>query len=186
MGIGIGDVMTIFATLFALGVVFPGLLLAWTLLLPAFVERTRERVTRTPWKTFFLGAFVLFVAGVPILILNGRAGPVQFIGIVSTFVLLTVVSIGAAGIAALMGERLRAQGVRATAPGALLRGAIALEFAMVFPLVGWFIVLPLVAIFSLGAATFALRGAPAAPRVAPIANRELSVTTTSSPLGDAR
>lgn len=187
MGIGIGDITFVFATLFALGVVFPGLLLAWGLLLPAQVERARERVARSPWKTFFLGALVLLVAGVPIALLNGRAGPLQFIGIVSAFVLLTVVSIGAAGIAALMGERLRAQGVSATSPGALLRGAIALEFAMVFPLVGWFIVLPLVGTLSLGAATFALlrsspRESPIANRQSPIANRELPIANRESPM----
>ncbi|MBI4674037.1 MAG: hypothetical protein HY741_20515 [Chloroflexi bacterium] len=184
MGIGIGDITTIFATLFALGVVFPGLLLAWTLLLPALVERARERVTLTPWKSFFLGALALLVAGVPTAILNGRAGPLQFIGIVSVFVLLTIVSIGAAGVAALMGERLRGQGVNATTPGALLRGAVALEFAMVFPLVGWFIVLPLVGTLSLGAATFALLRWM--PRESPIANREAPIATSSMPLSDAR
>lgn len=156
MGIGIGDTLMVFATLAALGIVFPGLLLAWLLLLPQLVTRAQERAMRTPWKSFFLGVMTLLFAGVPIALLNAAAGPLQFIGIVSAFVLLTLVSIGAAGIAALMGERLRGQGVGVSTPGALVRGAIALEFAMVFPLVGWFIVLPLVAIISLGAAMFAL------------------------------
>lgn len=184
MGIGIGDVTVIFATLLALGVAFPGLLVAWLLLLPNVVERAQTRVTRTPWKAFLLGAIALVVAGIPIALLNAAAGPLQFIGIASAFVLLTIVSIGAAGVAAMMGERLRGQGVHATTPGALVRGAVALEFAMVFPLVGWFIVLPLVAIVSLGAAIFALlrwsvRDSHVAHRVSPVA-------VSSMPLGDAR
>lgn len=156
MGIGIGDVTMVFATLAALGIVFPGLLVAWLLLLPNVVARAQQRVMCSPWKSFALGVVTLVVVAIPIALLNAAAGPLQFIGIVSVFVLLTIVSIGAAGVAALMGERLRAQGVNATTPGGLLRGAIALEFAMGFPLVGWFIVLPLVAIVSLGAAVFAL------------------------------
>jgi hypothetical protein len=156
----------------------------WLLLLPNVVERAQMRVTRTPWKSFLLGAGALIVAGIPIALLNAAAGPLQFIGIVSAFVLLTIVSIGAAGVAAMMGERLRGQGVNATTPGALVRGAIALEFAMVFPLVGWFIVLPLVALASLGAAVFAfLRWGV---RASPVANRVSSPVTSSVPLSDAR
>ncbi|MCG3140306.1 MAG: hypothetical protein HDKAJFGB_01352 [Anaerolineae bacterium] len=183
MGIGIGDITAVFVTLAAVGVVFPGLLLTWLLLLPATVERARERVTRTPWQVFFLGAIALLGMGIPLALLNAAAGPLQFIRILSVFALLALVSIGAAGVAAMMGERLRGQGVNVTTPGALVRGAIALEFAMVFPFVGWFIVLPLIAILAFGAALFALlrwtpRDASAAPRAAATAN--------APALGDAR
>ena len=55
---------------------------------------------------------------------------------------------------------------------------------MVFPLVGWFIVLPLVAIVSLGAAVLALlRGEM---RTAPIANRATSFEVSNVPLSDMR
>lgn len=158
MGIGIGDVTTVFAILAALGIVFPGLLLAWFLLIPDMVERSRERVSQTPWKTLLLGLLVLFVVSVPFAILNAMAGPFQFVAYTVLFVLLTIATIGAAGIAALMGERLRGQGVRATSPGALLRGAVVLEFAVVFPILGWFILLPIVLLVSLGSAGFALLG----------------------------
>lgn len=156
MGIGIGDVTTVFAILAALGIVFPGLLLAWSLLMPNVVERARERVRYTPWKSFFLGALGLFFFGLPSLLLLRAAGPLQFFGFVSLFALMTVASFGAAGIASLMGERLRGQGIQATTPGGLLRGAVALEFAVMFPFVGWFILFPFVVIVSFGAAVFAL------------------------------
>jgi len=156
MGIGLGDVTTVFAILIALGVVFPGLLLAWSLLLPGMIERARERVSRTPGRSFVFGLLVLFIVGVPIAILNRLSGPFQFFAYVFAFLLLTLASIGAAGLASLMGERLRGQGVRVTSPGALVRGAIALEFATIFPFIGWFIVLPLTLLLSLGASVFAL------------------------------
>ncbi len=183
MGIGIGDVTTVFAILAALGVVFPGLLLAWALLAPGIVERARERVTRTPWKSFLLGAFMLIVASVPIGILNALGGPLQFFAYVGIFLLMTFASIGAAGMAMMMGERLRGQGVNVTSPGALLRGAVALEFAAVFPIIGWFIVFPFVLLESLGAAVFALLRW--SPRVSPIANR-VSPIATSQPISDLR
>ncbi len=177
MGIGIGDVTTVFAILAALGIVFPGLMLAWSLLMPGVVERARERVARTPWKSFLLGTIVLFFTGMPALLLTRAAGPLQFIGFVSVFVLMTIASFGAAGVAALMGERLRGQGINATTSGGLLRGAVALEFAVMFPLIGWFILFPFVVILSFGAACFALlrwtpRESHIADRVSPIANAQ--------------
>ena len=175
MGIGIGDVTTVFAILAALGIVFPGLLLAWSLLMPGVVERARERVARTPWKSFLLGAIVLFFTGMPALFLTRAAGPLQFIGFVGAFMVMTIASFGAAGIAALMGERLRGQGIITTTSGGLLRGAVALEFAVMFPIIGWFILFPFVVIVSLGAACFALlRWTPRAMQMAesrlPLAN----------------
>ena len=62
MGFGIGDVTTVFALFAALGVVFPGLLLAWFLLMPGMVERSRERVFKTPWKALVLGVMVMVIA----------------------------------------------------------------------------------------------------------------------------
>lgn len=156
MGIGIGDVTTVFALLAAMGVVFPGMLLAWSLLMPGMVERARERVTRTPWKSFFFGVLLVLMASVPFAILNALAGPFQFLAYAGLFLGLTFASFGAAGIAQMMGERLRGQGVQATSPGALLRGAVALEFATAFPIIGWFIVFPFVLLMSLGASVLAL------------------------------
>lgn len=170
MGIGIGDVTTVFAILAALGIVFPGLLLAWSLLTPGMVDRSRERVRRTPWKSMFFGVFLLMVASVPIGVLNALGGPFQFLAYASAFVLMTLASMGAAGLASSMGERLRGQGVQVTSPGALLRGAVALEFAVVFPIIGWFIVLPFVFLLSLGASVLAVLHW--APRGTPIKGAE--------------
>jgi hypothetical protein len=45
-----------------------------------------------------------------------------------------------------------------SAAGAYLRGAISLELAAAFPVLGWFIVLPTVLVMSLGASTLAVLG----------------------------
>jgi hypothetical protein len=156
MGIGIGDVTTVFAVLAAMGIVFPGMLLAWSLLFPNMVERSRARVSRTPWKTLVFGVLVLILAIIPFVTLNALAGPFQFVAYAEIFILLTLATIGAAGIAQMMGERLRGQGINASPPGGLLRGAVALEFAVVFPILGWFIIFPIVLLASLGASVLAL------------------------------
>jgi hypothetical protein len=161
-----GDVFAIFGGMLAVGIALPGLLLAWSLLFPATVERSRGRLEAAPWRCFWIGLAGLLASGLPLLILfNIPAGPVQFVGWVGLFVLLALASVGASGLAALMGERLRSVGLNVSAPGALLRGAIALELAAVFPLVGWFVVIPIATICALGAALLVLlrrrpRGAP--------------------------
>ena len=59
-------------------------------------------------------------------------------------------------MAALMGERLRAGSGAVSAAGGMVRGAIALELAVVVPVIGWFVVLPLGTVAMVGAATFAI------------------------------
>lgn len=153
----LGDVFAFFGGLLAIGIAFPGLLLTWSLVLPGTVARAQLRLQHTPGRCFWLGGLWLAASIVPILILlNIKAGPVQFAGWLGIFTLLTLASLGSAGLAAAMGERLRNAGLAASPYGALLRGAVALEMATVFPFIGWFVVIPLVFVCALGAAGFAL------------------------------
>ena len=171
-----GDVFAIFGGMLAIGIALPGLLLAWSLILSGTVDRACARLERTPWRCFWLGLAGLLVSGLPLaVLLNIPAGPVKFIGWVGLFVLLAVASVGAAGLAALMGERLRSVGLTASAPGALLRGAVALELAAVFPLVGWFVVIPIATICAFGAALLAfLRRGSAVPDTQPAMSQQPS------------
>ncbi len=151
------DISTVFGILLTLGIVFPGMLTAWWLLFPATVERARLRLDRSPWLCFFVGGVITAIVATPATILfvipNGAA---KFIGWVLVFVVLTVASLGAAGIAAKMGDRLARRSDGLTPAGAFVRGAVALELAAAFPIIGWFIVIPLAIVTSTGATAFAL------------------------------
>jgi hypothetical protein len=149
----LGDVALIFGLLVLHGVALPGLALTWGLLCPGVVARSRVRLARTPGQCFLLGLVGLGV-GVLGVGISFAMGPVT--GWFGLGLLLAIASVGAAGMAGLMGERLRAEGVAASSAGGLLRGAIALELAVVVPVIGWFVVLPLGTVVMLGAATFAL------------------------------
>ncbi len=159
------DISAIFATLLALGIAFPGMLTAWWLLFPQTVRRAQLRFTRTPGRCFALGLLTLLFLAVPLALLFAIPGPGQLVASVLLFALLGIATIGAAGIAAVMGERLATRAGGALSPlAAFLRGAIALELAAAFPLVGWFIFIPVAIVISLGATTFALlRWVPAMP-----------------------
>src|ERR1700752_2442753 len=98
-----GDVFAIFGTLLAVGIALPGMLLAWALLFPSTVERARLRLRHTPWRCFGLGGAGLLLGALPIaVLLNLPAGAAKLLGWASIVLLLTLTSIGAAGLAALM------------------------------------------------------------------------------------
>lgn len=155
------DVFAIFGTLLVIGIALPGLLLTWRLVFPAMVNVAEQRLGHTPWSSFFVGGAVLIGASIPLMILFSLpwAG-FKLIGFIGTLLLMTVTSIGAAGLATMMGRRLQ-QDTELTLSAATVRGAIAMELAAVFPLIGWFLFIPITFVVTLGAATFALlRWAP--------------------------
>jgi hypothetical protein len=151
------DISAVFGILLTLGIVFPGLLCAWWLLFPATVERARLRLDRTPWQCFWLGGVLTALLILPTVILLALPqGPLKLMGWSVVFVSLALASLGAAGLAAKMGERLTVHSSGLTRAGAFVRGAVALELAAAFPIIGWFFFIPLAIVTSLGAAAFAV------------------------------
>ena len=145
------------------------MLLTWQLLLPKFVDRAEQRLDLTPWKCLFVGTGLVLVSLLPLIILFNLPG-FQALGFVGVCSLLAVTSLGAAGLASLMGQRLHGQGLNVSPVGATIRGAVAMELAAAFPLVGWFVFIPLTFLITLGAAVFALLGWE--PRPTPRAARQ--------------
>ena len=84
-------------------------------------------------------------------------GAVRFAGWVLITLALSFSSLGAAGLAGKMGERLGLRSGNTISPAAaFVRGALALELAAAFPIIGWFIFIPLAVVTSLGASAFAV------------------------------
>ena len=152
------DLTAIFGILLVLGIAFPGLLAAWWLLFPHAVERARLRLEKTPGRCLGLGLGLALVALIPILIfLNLPFGPAKFTGWVMAALVLVAASVGAAGLAGRMGAQLTPLASRQITPaGAFVRGAVVLELAAVFPVIGWLVFLPLTTLAALGAAAFAI------------------------------
>ncbi|MGD8621886.1 MAG: hypothetical protein PVH60_08040 [Anaerolineales bacterium] len=152
------DVYAVFGTLIALGVAYPGLLSAWRMMLPAFVERAQIRISSNAWGSFGLGAGL----GLPVIfgsafLVSVPAPFLRFLGVTIAVCALSLASLGAAGLAGLMGSRLNdLSDNRYTMPGAQVRGAVALELAAIFPLVGWLLVFPLGTLTCFGAGVLAL------------------------------
>ncbi len=150
------DISAIFGSLLIFGIAFPGMLTAWWLLFPATVERAQDCLEQTPWRCFWFGGILLAAAIIPILILLILPfSPAKFTGWLLIGLILGISSLGSAGIAAKMGARLTQQ-TQANPATAFIGSAIALELAVVFPIVGWLLVFPLTIVLAIGATGFAL------------------------------
>jgi len=150
------DISAIFFILLILGIAFPAMLTAWWLLFPSLVARSQVRVEKTLTRTFWMGLVIVITLAIPIVILLALPfGPAKFLGWILLAGSLALSSIGSAGIAAHLANRL-AQQSHVSAAGAFVRGAVLLELAAFFPVVGWFFIWPLFLITAFGATVFAL------------------------------
>jgi len=152
------DMTAIFGTLLALGISYPGLLTTWWLLFPERVERARQRVADSPRKSFGLGVAGGLLAAIPAAIFFTIPSQfTQILGWIWLILVLSLASLGAAGIASEIGSCLNQRNeVDFTSLGAFLRGAVIWELASAFPIIGWLLMIPVGTLISLGAAVFSI------------------------------
>jgi hypothetical protein len=98
---------------------------------------------------------IIVALAIPIMILLALPfGPAKFMGWILLTASLALSSIGSAGIAAHLANRL-AQHSNLSALSAFMRGAVVLELAAFFPMIGWLFLWPLLLITAFGATVFA-------------------------------
>jgi len=151
------DISAIFFIMLIIGVAFPAMLTAWWLLFPNLIGRAQTRIEKSPASTFWLGLIVLVGLILPIVILFSLPfGPAKFLAWILLGATLAFSSIGSAGIAAHLGGRMKLTGDRYSPLNAYIRGAVVLELAAFFPVIGWlFVWIPLL-ITAFGATAFAM------------------------------
>lgn len=150
------DISAIFFILLIIGIAFPAMLTAWWLLFPSLISRAHSRVEKTPWGTFWLGLLLAIVVTIPIVILLALPfGPAKFIGWILLGAAFAISTIGSTGIAAHLGARLSKHG-NMTPLNGFIRGAVILELAAFFPIIGWLFVWIPIILISFGATGFAL------------------------------
>lgn len=156
-GFIMADVLAIFGVLLILGLAFPGLLATWFLLFDSLVKRASIQIEDAAWQSFFIGILFLFTSLIPFFILIAvPVGFVKAIGWIFLGLVITFASLGASGLVLLISSRSKGKEViEFTSLGDFLKGAIIVELAFIFPFIGWFVVVPITMIFSLGAITTA-------------------------------
>ncbi len=151
------DISALFGMLLLIAVAFPGMLTALWLLVPATVERARLRLEHTPGRCFWLGGVLLAVLLIPVLILLSMpSGAAKFVAWAVIAAVIALSTVGSAGLAAKMGEHLASRSDHISSFSAFIRGAVVLELASFFPILGWLFILPLTTLTSIGATGFAL------------------------------
>ena len=151
------DISAIFFILLIISVAFPAMLAAWWLLFPNLITRAQTRVEKTLARTFWLGLIIVIAVSIPIIVLMAMPfGPAKLIGWVLLATSLALSSIGSAGIAAHLGERMKYSGNNYAPLSAFVRGAIILELAAFFPVIGWLFFWPIGLITAIGATGFAI------------------------------
>lgn len=151
------DISAIFFILLLIGIAFPAMLAAWWLLFPSLIARAQTRVEKSLTTSFWLGLIIVIALAVPIIILFALpVGPAKSLAWILLGASFALSSIGSAGIAAHLGERMKQTGNTYSPLNAFLRGAVVLELAAFFPVLGWlFIWIPLL-LTACGATAFAL------------------------------
>ncbi|MBL9028618.1 MAG: hypothetical protein JNL21_40880 [Myxococcales bacterium] len=122
----------------------------------SFVDRAEHAAATRPLACALLGFPASFAGiGLTIAMTNAGAGPVRAGGLLGLGLVAGLMLAGVAGLAQRVGGSLG--GAEGASPALrLLRGAIVLELAMLLPIVGWLLVLPLGLAIGTGAACLAL------------------------------
>ena len=150
------DISAIFFILLILGIAFPAMLTVWWLLFPTLITRAQTRVDKTLAQTFWMGLVIVIAVTIPIIVLLALPfGPAKFFGWILLAISIALSSIGSAGIAAYLAHRIT-QYSTVSELGGFIRGALVLELAAFFPIIGWLFLWPFLLITAFGATGFAL------------------------------
>jgi hypothetical protein len=139
------------------------LLLSWAALVivtalafPQNSKRAEIALANNPKKTLIAGILGTALAILGLVLLGNTAGVIKIVGFVVSLCMGVILIIGGAGIAQLLGTRIGEISGAKSSFGALVRGSIVHSFSMLFPMLGWFLMLPLSILFAMGAGYFAI------------------------------
>ena len=125
-----------------------GYWLMFEALFPRLVAKSCRAYEVRPLRNILVGAAVAIPGVLLGLGLASNGGPLQLVGVVILMVLVLVGLLGSTGLVRLMGYRfIEGEGA---VWSRTLRGGSVLGATFLLPLIGWFIVLPLVLVSGLG------------------------------------
>ncbi len=147
----LADTMAIFFVILGLLIAFPSLWLLCSGLWPAFVSESCQLFEKGILKSFFIGIPVT-AASVFIIAALGKlpASFGQIGGILSFSLLMLCAQSGLAGLAMLLGRRLKSPVDQERPWKGTLRGGVVLALSYLLPLLGWFLILPASVIIGIG------------------------------------
>ncbi len=155
----IGDAIVLVSCLGGTMFALPALLTFLNMAFSRTTERAVERLEYSAIVPFFVGLIPVIFIGAPAAFLLSIGSVAQFCGSVAYLALFLWAFTGMGVISRLVGKRISDFSGRTPDPFLeSLIGAFVLAFAIAFPLVGWFIILPFSLIIGMGATLMAVVG----------------------------
>jgi hypothetical protein len=178
------DTLAIFLSVLGMLLACPGLWLLCRGLWPQTVEQTALDCRKTLWKPFLVGipitALIVFTVAL-VSKLPGSFGGISAVATVCLFI--TYASIGVAGLATVIGERLPSPADARCPWKATIRGGVVLELAYLLPILGWFLLLPASIIIGAGSTTRTIIKWQRKPRRAKNADPRTTDLMMDGPIG---
>ncbi|MGJ3240112.1 MAG: hypothetical protein ACFE0Q_15505 [Anaerolineae bacterium] len=176
---GIGDIIAAVSIVIGMLIAYPALLIVLNMLFNRTTTRVAERLDGGMKSSFVVGAIVVGVGGVGIFVLLSAGSVLQLIGFILYLLLSFWGTVGNAALIRVFGQRLATMDDRQPSPlTKLLWGGFALTLSFAFPLIGWFVLMPIISVMTIGAMTLNLFGRAKHDRAsdAPIVSDETMVT----------
>jgi hypothetical protein len=151
---GIGDIIGLVSFAIGMIIAYPALLILLNILFAGTTNKSAYRLKRGMRLPFFVGLIITLIGGFAVVALLSAGSVLQLIGVFLYLLLSFWGTIGIAGIARVFGERLAEMDDQAPSIlRKLINGGGVLTLSFAFPLIGWFVLIPLGTVIGLGAAT---------------------------------
>jgi MFS family permease len=153
----VGDVNAIIAGVTITGATLWASIVGINALFPERTERATRSIREQPGRTFGVGFVSGLIAGaLGIALLNSGNGLLQLFGWVALLALGVLATIGSAGIASLLADKVTPLDTRLSRLGSIGRAAAFMVASGFVPFIGWLGFFPMLFLMSLGAGFRAL------------------------------
>ncbi len=154
----VADVLLWFLVITGTYLIFISYWLASRALFEGFVENCRQRIETHPVRQAVLGLTIaLPTILLGLALLNGPNPAMKLLGATVILALILAGLIGSTGLAAQVGAGLPSPRDLSQPWRRVLRGGAVLGLTFVFPILGWFVILPLALLMGIGAAWRSVR-----------------------------
>lgn len=150
------DVLAVVFVLIGLFLAVPAFQLVCRAMWPRFEEQSRKRFEQTPIRTVIVGMIVAVPLVAPALGLLQVDGGTRLIGLWWLATAMATALVGLSGLASRVGATLPGPSDEVRPWWPMVKGSVALELACLVPILGWFLLFPLLLLAGAGATAFAL------------------------------
>lgn len=149
-------VQAVIAGFVAIVATLSGLLSSTALLLPGPTSRAEQTLRERPRQCFFAGLALAIPLAVSVAIIRIPSPLAKLVGFLGVMALAALAVLGCAGLARLMAARVGEMSGARSSFGALVRSSLVYSIGVLFPIAGWYLLLPISVICGAGAGLLSL------------------------------